>query len=295
MKFERYQHIEKLISEEVEGILDGEVLIFPKLDGANGSVWLDSNGVTTGSRNRTLGGDAPDNQGFDEFVQKQESFKEFFNKFPDWRLYGEWLVPHTFKGYRKDAWRKFYVFDVMKGEEYVSYHDYYPVLLKYEIPFIPCQKILRHPNEDMLIHEANQSNFLCEDGRGPGEGIVIKRYSFKNKYNRVKWAKLVRTEFKDKHMSTSDPAVRDHTPVEATICDKYYTAEIAEKVFANMQNDERDWTSSRIPELLGRVWKDFFEEELWTAIKKEKNPTVDFARLNRLVIAKTKEHLPQVF
>ena len=37
---------------------------------------------------------------------------------------------------------------------------------------------------------------------GIGEGIVIKNYSYKNKYYRVVWAKMVTDEFKEVHRET---------------------------------------------------------------------------------------------
>ena len=41
--------------------------------------------------------------------------------------------------------------------------------------------------------------FLIEDGKGAGEGIVIKNYDFRNRYNRNTFAKIVTSEFKEKH------------------------------------------------------------------------------------------------
>jgi len=50
-----------------------------------------------------------------------------------------------------------------------------------------------------------------------------------------------------------------------------------------------------IPQLLGRVWYDFITEEIWAILKKYKNPTIDFRRLNRYVIAKIKELKQELF
>ena len=40
MNFTKYQHVERLGTTETDGILDGDVLVFPKIDGTNCSVWL---------------------------------------------------------------------------------------------------------------------------------------------------------------------------------------------------------------------------------------------------------------
>lgn len=44
MKFEKYQHVERLGTVAVEGILDGIVYVYPKLDGTNTSVYLNDAG-----------------------------------------------------------------------------------------------------------------------------------------------------------------------------------------------------------------------------------------------------------
>ena len=60
----KYQHIERIGTDETDGILIGSVYVFPKLDGTNASVWLNSDGtIGAGSRNRTLSAQS-DNAGF---------------------------------------------------------------------------------------------------------------------------------------------------------------------------------------------------------------------------------------
>lgn len=41
MKFNKYQHVEKLGNKEVEGINIGTCYVFPKIDGTNASIWND--------------------------------------------------------------------------------------------------------------------------------------------------------------------------------------------------------------------------------------------------------------
>ena len=55
MEFRKYQHIERFGTDEVDGIEFGKCYIFYKIDGTNGSVWLDNDGnLKAGSRNREL-------------------------------------------------------------------------------------------------------------------------------------------------------------------------------------------------------------------------------------------------
>ena len=49
MEYRGYQHIERLGTSEVEGILNGEVYVYPKLDGTNGQAWSDGNTIFVGS------------------------------------------------------------------------------------------------------------------------------------------------------------------------------------------------------------------------------------------------------
>lgn len=39
MEFKKYQHVEKLSTSEVEGILNGTVYLFYKIDGTNGCIF----------------------------------------------------------------------------------------------------------------------------------------------------------------------------------------------------------------------------------------------------------------
>jgi hypothetical protein len=41
VRFRKYMHIEPIYSEEVKDIYSGTCYVFPKLDGSNGSVWLE--------------------------------------------------------------------------------------------------------------------------------------------------------------------------------------------------------------------------------------------------------------
>lgn len=56
MEFKKYQHIVKLGCDEVDGILNGTVYLFYKIDGTNSQVFLKDDGATLGfgSRNREV-------------------------------------------------------------------------------------------------------------------------------------------------------------------------------------------------------------------------------------------------
>lgn len=296
MTFYKYQHIEKIGTIETEGIEKGMCYIFPKLDGTNGSIWRDGDFIKTGSRKRELGIDS-DNAGFCKWVSDQECFDEFFNKYPDLRLYGEWLVPHTLKTYRDDAWRKFYVFDVMEQDRYLTYEEYTPILSEFEIEYIPAMCKIKKPTHEKLFELLDKNIFLIKDGQGSGEGIVIKNYYYKNRFGRVTWAKIVKNEFKDK-LSKNEmfgvSEIKCKFEIEQKIIDKFVTPHLIEKEYSKIVN-ESGWSSKFIPKLIGVVFYCLVKEEMWNILQEFKKPAIDFKKLNGLCTEKIKEIKPEIF
>ena len=286
--FLKYPHLERLGTDDVEGILEGKVYVFPKIDGTNASVWMDEDGTLgTGSRKRVVTPE-DDNQGFAAYVAKNEAlFLDVCGGcHPRWRLYGEWLVPHSLKTYRDDSWRKFYVFDVFDEEfaRFLHVEDYYEILVDYDIDVIPIQAIVTNPTQEWLIKQLEANSYLIRDGEGVGEGLVLKRYDFVNKYGRVTWAKIVRNEFREKHKEVMgvSPVVMYNQEYEISLM---LTEHVIQKVKAELQ----PWQSKNIPQLLGRVWHEFITEETWGILKKYKNPTINFKALHRFIIQRVKE------
>jgi len=301
MDFKKYQHVARFGSTEVEGIEIGECIIFPKLDGTNASVWLDDEGnLKAGSRNRELTLEK-DNAGFYAYALQNGNIKKYLDKHPTHRLYGEFLVPHSLKTYRDDSWRRFYIFDVCIDKEndsveYIPYDIYKPLLEEFDLDYIPPLAIIRNGSYDQFIHYLDKNNFLIQDGKGSGEGIVIKNYNFYNKYGRQTWAKIVTNEFKEKHTKEMGaPKIDNNYIIEEKIIREFCTEAFIEKEFAKMFNEKDGFSSRYIPEFLGRVWYEFINEESWNIIKHFKNPTVNYKLLNNLVIKKIKEVKKEIF
>ena len=294
--FREYMHVERFGNDEVQGIEFGECYVFPKIDGTNASVWVDENyNIRAGSRKREITPDN-DNAGFAKFALNDARIIGFLSEYPGFRLYGEWLVPHTLKTYNKDAWRKFYVFDVFNHYlgSYVPYGEYKEYLDKHDIDYIPAYSTMKNATYDHFLIELNKNDFLVSEG--VGEGIVIKNYNYKNKYGRTTWAKLVTSTFKETHKRVMGPDEKRFSDlIEEKIVDEFLKQDIVEKVYAKISNDEQGWNSKYIPRLLGTVYHDFVTEELWQGLKKHKNPTINFKTLNSLIVNKTKESLPHVF
>jgi hypothetical protein len=300
-KFVKYQHVERFGTEEVENIELGVCHVFPKIDGTNGSVWLDDGEIKTGSRNRELSIEA-DNAGFDAAIIADERVKTYLEKHPDHRLYGEWLVPHSLKTYRDDAWRKFYIFDVCVDSadgaemEYLPYSVYKPMLEEFSLDYIPLMAEARNASFEQFIDMLEKNTFLVKDGLGAGEGIVIKNYSYKNKYGRTTWAKIVRSEFKEIHSKTMGAAiVQGDKMVEEEIVARFCTTALIEKEFAKIANESGGWSSRYIPRLLQSVFYSLVSEESWNIVKEYKLPKINYKTLNALVIGKIKTEKKEIF
>ena len=292
-EFVKYMHVERVNHLETEGLLDGVCYVFYKIDGTNASVWYDGEALHCGSRNRELSLDN-DNAGFMNWAVKNEKFYRLFMDYPKIRLYGEWLVPHSLKTYRDDAWRDFYVFDVLdENGEHVPYEDYKIIMDEYGINYIPPLAIIKNPNEETLIKCLEKTGqFLLKEGEKTGEGFVVKNYDFVNRFGRVVWGKMVTNEFKEKHhKEMGAPEINNTLLVEERIVDEFITPALIQKEKAKIENEHGGWSSKNIPQLLGTMYYVFIQEELWTALKKHKNPKINFKLLNGMIVRKVKQEL----
>lgn len=323
-EFIKYPHVERHGTPEVDGIEVGECFVFPKLDGTLASSFLGEDGfIQAGSRNRHLSLDA-DNFDFLKWVKTQESMLaplwKFFQEFGwKYRLYGEFLVPHSFKAYRDNVWRRFWIFDVLNHEtgKWVPYDEYSAILESFELDFIPPLAKVKNPTNEQLLKLVNANTFLVKDGEGPGEGIVIKRYDFINKYSRTTWAKMVRNEFKEMNQKAFGVAEKgEEFQPEVAIAEAAVTAALVEKERSKIEAvilqeyleglpemQKKSFNEDRkklilhqekrriIPRLLETVYHCVVTEELWPMLKRLKDPTVDFRKLRKFVIHQTKKHI----
>ena len=292
MEFIKYQHLERFGTAETQGIDIGLCYVFPKIDGTNSQLWW-NNGLQAGSRNRHLS-IGSDNAGFYNWALSQEKFERFFKSHPELRLYGEWLVPHTLKTYNKTAWNNFYVFDVMKGENYLHYENYKVILDEFEIEYIPPICKVENPSYERLINQLEKNGYLIEDGKGTGEGIVIKNYGYVNKFGRQTWAKIVKNEFKAKHAKCDVTEIKESKIIEQEIVNKFVIDVLVNKEVAKIDL-EVGWSSKQIPRLLNTIFYCLVKEEMWNILKEFKNPTIDFKRLLYFSNARIKEVAPHLF
>jgi len=295
----KYQHVEKLGTSEVLGILCGTVYVFPKIDGTNAHVWADGNSeMHYGSRKRELTLEK-DNAGFMAWASEQETLTKFCKAYPNTHLFGEWLVPHSLKTYQDDAWRRFYVFDVVtfNGDcepRHTPYDTYKYALDTYDIEYIVPQRILLNPSVEDCMRETEANEWLVTEGKG--EGVVLKNYDFVNRFGRQTWAKIVTSDFKQKHhKEMGAPVTKCTSLVEQEAVEALLTEDIIEKVYANICCAEGGWSSKMIPRLLETVWHDFVKECSYEMVKKWKLPTINYKTLKAFTIQRIKTFKPEVF
>ena len=297
--FIKYQHIERLGTDETQGIENGMCYVFPKIDGTNSQLWFvktgaESGRLMAGSRNRQLELNN-DNAGFYNWAYEQDNIYDFFKKYPDLRLYGEWLIPHSLKTYKDNAWRNFYVFDVMDGYRYLPYEEYAALLEPFGIEYIPPLCKVENPTYERLIAQLEKNGYLIEDGKGIGEGIVIKNYDYKNKFGRVTWAKIVSNEFKAKHAKWQITEIKEAKVIEQEICGKFVTKSLIEKEYAKIVTECDGWSSKYIPRLINTVFYCLVKEDCWNIIKEFKNPTIDYKKLQFFTTSRIKKEMSHLF
>ena len=295
--FKPYMHLERFGNVEVEGVELGVVHLFPKLDGANASIWKDERGYGYGSRNRDLR-EGDDNAGFMHNNKDNFNVKSFLDKYPHLRLYGEWLVPHTFKGYRPEAWRKFYVFDVYNDEtaQYLTYEQYKPLLEEHGVEYVPPLAVIRNGDYERFMKYVNANLFLCPDGGTPGEGVVLKNYDYQNKFGRQCFAKIVRQEFKEENAKAFGPSlINAATMNEEVLVNRGVNKHLVDKTVDKIALECSGWTSKYIPRLLDTVYYDLVREELWDGLKEINYGSVNFKTLKAFSIRKVKELRPDLF
>lgn len=300
MEFKRYQHIERFGTDEVQGIELGTCYVFPKIDGTNSQCYLNDNGeLRCGSRNRELTLDN-DNAGFYNSMINEKNIIDYLHKYPNHRIFGEWLVPHSLKTYRDDAWRKFYIFDVCENDEndklkYIPYEEYKDLLEEFNINYIKPIKIIKNGTFEDFLKCTEINTFLIKNGKGVGEGVVIKNYNFKNKYGRTTWAKIVTNEFKEKRGREMGSPFKENILIEQQIVDKYITESLVEKEYGKIKLEKDGWSSKYIPMLLSKIYYELINEEMWHILKEFKNPTINFKTLNQICIMKIKEIKKELF
>lgn len=280
--FLKYPKIHRLSKEEVEGILLGTCVVQEKVDGANTQIWLEDGYIRCGSRNNDVTG--KDFNGFDDYVHAHSGIREFFEKNPDFRLYGEWLVRHTIS-YKETAYKKFYLFDIMTPEgDFLPDGEVRVIADVFNIEMVPTIGVFENPTLEQLMEHVGKSQFGDR-----GEGVVIKNLAFRNGFGDMCYAKIVTETFKEDNAITFGGNNKfSDTYEEMYIVNKYVSVPRVKKVMDKLQPmvDHR-LDMKEVPQVMGMVYHDIITEEGWDIAKRGRK--LDFKKLQQLVNRKTKQ------
>lgn len=278
MKYKSYPKIHALHKEEVENILDNDVVVQVKIDGANGVVFLEDGVVRCGSRTRMLPLDESF-RGFQEYINARPEIKNFLVENPDLILYGEWLVKHSIN-YTQDHYNKFYLFDVLDGDKYLEQGLVQALAerLGVEYPIV-------YGSGKFTVDELDA--FIEKEWLGhKNEGVVVKPLNFVNKFGDIVYAKRVSQAFKEQNAIVFGGNDKHSDAYwEQYVTNKYCTIATLEKNLNKLAPTiEGRIDKQHTPLIAGTCVHDTWVENSWEIFKKV--PALDLKKLNNLMMRK---------
>lgn len=315
--YHKYMHVEYPDSSDVEDFItaEGPIYIQPKIDGCNASVWWEDGDLRFGGRNRifpkdiihlVLTDDMPQTYKQDQQmarnINKDDSLRTFAEMYEGYQIFGEYLVRMKIKDYNPEAYFKFYVYDVYSYKEgrYLPPNEWRNDAIMCGCNIIPDICIMDGFEGNIktcdlsseLASKLDENKYLFPEGyEGHGEGIVLKNYNYRNQYGRQVFIKVVSPEYKCLKIKKT----LKNGEFEIKLVEEFYPDEITTKIVAEMMGDAGLWDRRRIPEMLGRCYRNFIEDRLWTILKKHKNPKIDFKILQEAVFNHIKRIRPDLF
>lgn len=280
--FRKYPKIYRMTVEETKGILDGEVNVSEKLDGANFNIFFHEGEVRCGTKNRMLPLDESF-RGGQEIVRKNPKIAQFLAANPDLILYGELLVRHTIR-YDDRYYNKIYLFDVYDSKRDLNWPQSAVSDLADELGL---ERPIDYGTGVFTFDQIKE--FAARNDRGVmNEGVVIKSETFRNQFGDIVYAKYVNDVFKEVNnalfgnYSKSDPVYH-----ELRITAAYVNLARVEKIinkFESMEN--RKAVISDTPRIIGMTQHDIITEEAWNIFKSA--PAVDNKKLGKLIADRTR-------
>lgn len=308
-----YNHVYKYDKEDVEGYLnEHKIFVEVKIDGSNSSIYYDGNNeeFVVQSRKRVINLEN-DNGGFAKYILTSDdnvatAVRNFCIEHPYTCVYGEWIggldkskFLGTIKYYLHGG---FFVFDIRDinhkfDDEFVAGHygyytpedDIYKELAAKLIDedgfshMAPVIAILDQPSLDDIIKLAQDCHWNVPEDKNI-EGVVLKSYTYKDKYQHHQFAKVILKEYlESKH--AKDKSYKSPPPegdVEKNILDEVMNDAKMEKTKNKVEIALGDWKddNKHIPFFLNLLWHDVIEEDLTVKLlKRYKNPKIDFSIL----------------
>lgn len=275
-EYKKYPKIHRLGKEETDGILDYDVIVQEKIDGANCSIFWYEDGVRCGTKNRMLPED-DSFRGLQEAVKTNELIHAFLEVNQDLILYGEWLVKHTVT-YPDEAYGKVYLFDVYNKETdgWLAQPDVQELAKSIGLEY-PHVFATGKMTEEEIKEYVGKSNIAPS-----GEGVVLKAIGFTNKFGDHSYAKIVTQHFKESNAVVfGGNNKHSETYWEMYVVNKYCTTGRVQKIMQKLQSElDRRLDMEHTPRIAQTCYHDMITEEIWEIQKKV--PKLDFNQLRRL-------------
>ena len=310
VNFKSYMHVERLSSEDCEGLLDNnDVVVTAKVDATNACVWHDDTDseqyrLRCGSRKREINPN-DDNAGFAMWIDESDDdevncLRELCHDYPHFVVYGEWMAKFVgqIKDYNQDAKYHMYIFDVFDTEKgyYLPDIEWREILACYGLEpwFVEVLAVLDHPTMDDIVEVAKKNKFLLDNASHPGEGVVCKVAGWINKFGRQMYGKLVLDEYQQ-NKKVSKKVSLQPGEVEQMIVDTYCTdaefAKTREKVVVACNAEEFDTKNPKhVGMYVNLCWSDLCNE-CGNWCKRYKNPIVDFGKLKGICQEKARKYV----
>ena len=298
-QYKPYTHVLRIDKDEVQGILCGDVVVMPKLDGTNACLFMKDGTIHAGSRTREINMNK-DNANFcktltlngeNEFPQ----IIQYLESHPDHIVYGEWLgadgerFPGHIKNYLNHGFFIFDVFDTAT-DEYIPYDTYKSEFGDYD-KIIPVIGTFHNPSREEVQSLLDKTDYNLTPN-SKGEGIVIKNYKFRDEYGHNQIAKIVRDEYLQQKSTPKKPilAGQDEENFVNIFCTDAFLSKCQAKIMNTLDMDE--WVNDNQPigMFLNLCLNDLMEEEFWGHFKKKKG-TVDLNRIQQLVFTHCRKYL----
>lgn len=282
MKFKAYPKIPAFGYDGTDDILDGDVVITPKIDGSNVAVWLTNDSYKAARRNGFLNRDNGSFQVFEDFLEREwksnVAMQEMASRTDALVIFGEFTNnQNKLKYERKEP---IIIFDTAyttvdeQGDTHLRFNPFdYTQAVAEQLgwPIVPV--LFQGPGRDIGNVEQLIESYLNKPSvlGGPNEeGVVVKSYGRTTKYGRNYFCKLVTAEYAESKRVRSK-VTKVGSGIGEWAVASYLTPARLEKAIQKMKEEGRwneETARKNIGPLIGVVTKDIHDEHI-AEIEKE--------------------------
>lgn len=274
LKFKKYPKIRQLGHKENDGILDGELCIEEKIDGANFRFMFKDDRIIFGSRTQSIGDSEMEISGnwkrcvgfIRETVEnsKKQGLKGLM-------FYGENCIKHSYE-YDWDKIPPFLGFDIydLKKEQFIDVSKKHLLFKKLGLPSIESVIVLAKD-----LTEKDLEIPMSEYADNVAEGIVIKNYK------KQLFAKIVSDKFKEINKATFGTSKKWAKDDTEYFVFKYCTNARIDKHIFKAVDDGNELDLKLMSIVPNAVYRDIWEE-CWEEIAHSKKK-IDMGKFKSMV------------